>query len=161
MLRLYDKQISGKWLYSFTPFQYCRRNDGINGKLDGYLCFNSYYPSLQIGWRLYLKKDGTSKLMCVFGKDNIVPCHFVVSLLKMKLHLVLCCLLTFSRIGYNPLAANAEFIHFFISIRLTDKSKVKIKYIDLCEMENSQAGSFSGRWKQPERSGRLDFSTTL
>lgn len=31
---------------------------------------------------------------------------------------------------------------FFVSIMLTDKSKLKIKYIDLCEMENSQIRFF-------------------
>lgn len=40
--------------------------------------------------------------------------------------------------------------YFLISIRIIDKSKLKIKYIDVREMENSQL-VFSGRWKQPER----------
>lgn len=31
---------------------------------------------------------------------------------------------------------------FFVSIMLKDKNKLKIKYIDLCEMENSQISFF-------------------
>lgn len=126
MLRLYDKQINGKWLYSFTPFQYCRRNGIQIDKLDGYFCFKFLLP-IFTDWLIffYLKKNGTSKLICVFGKDSTMSCHFVVSLLKMQSHLALRCLLTFSRMSYNPPAANAEFTIIFYNYQINRQKQTK------------------------------------